>query len=111
MNPAKKSVEIIKKLQTKQGGILATFENDAYPYVYPRDGVIMTKALNLHSEYKHSKKFYLSKVAFREGFIPEHIALEKDYLEWKENEIEFSERIIHGMRRAEHVLLQKASQR
>lgn len=58
MNPAKKSVEIIKKLQTRQGGLLATFENDTYPYVYPRDGVIMTKALNLHSEYKRSKKFY-----------------------------------------------------
>jgi len=58
MNPAKKSVEVIKKLQTRQGGLLATFENDAYPYVYPRDGVIMTKALNLHSEYKRSKKFY-----------------------------------------------------
>lgn len=54
---------------------------------------------------------WISRVTSREGFIPERIALEKDYLEWKENEIEFSERIIHGMRRAEHVLLQKASQR
>lgn len=76
---------------------------------------------------------WISRVTSREGFIPEHIALEKDYLEWKENEIEFSERIIHGMRRAEsfkspvegvicwavplgwaqaeHVLLEEASQR
>lgn len=64
MNLLKNSIKVIEKLQLRNGAILATFKNDAYPYVYPRDASIMTKALNLHGLYKKSEKFYnfLTKV-------------------------------------------------
>jgi GH15 family glucan-1,4-alpha-glucosidase len=53
-----KSLAVIKALQEEDGGILATPLDDAYPYVYPRDAVIMTSALNTLGEYERSKKFY-----------------------------------------------------
>jgi len=58
MNFIKKSIKIIKSLQLSNGGILSTPLNGAYPYVYVRDGVIMTKALNSVGDYKNSEKFY-----------------------------------------------------
>lgn len=58
MNLTKKSVKILKSLQLKNGGILATPQNKAYPYVYSRDAVIMTKALNRARLTKRSEKFY-----------------------------------------------------
>lgn len=58
MNYVNKSLAILKGLGKRNGAILATFENDAYPYVYPRDAVVITKALNASGLYKNSKKFY-----------------------------------------------------
>lgn len=58
MDLVKKSVAVLKSLQLKNGAILATPINGAYPYVYPRDGVIMTKAFNCVGLYKNSEKFY-----------------------------------------------------
>lgn len=57
-NLMKKSVDVIKKLQMKNGGILASPQGEAYPYVYIRDAVIMTKALNRMGECKCSEEFY-----------------------------------------------------
>ena len=45
-------------LQEKSGGFTATRADDAYPYVYPRDAVFMTMALNAVSESERSKNFY-----------------------------------------------------
>lgn len=58
MNLLNKSINTLKKLQLKNGGILATPETGAYPYVYARDGTIITKALNKTRDYKSSEKFY-----------------------------------------------------
>jgi GH15 family glucan-1,4-alpha-glucosidase len=53
-----KSLAVIKALQEEDGGILATPLDDVYPYVYPRDAVVMTKAMNALGEHEHSKRFY-----------------------------------------------------
>lgn len=58
MDWTKKSISVIKKLQLTNGGFLATPKSDGYPYIYPRDSVIMTKALNVTGNYKDSEKFY-----------------------------------------------------
>jgi len=58
MDLKKKSINILKGLQLKTGGILATTTKGAYPYVYTRDSVIITKALNFSGNYKNSEKFY-----------------------------------------------------
>jgi len=58
MDLIKKSVGVIKDLQLSNGGILATPLDGAYPYVYIRDGVIMTKALNRVGFVKNSEKVY-----------------------------------------------------
>ena len=36
----KKSIEILKKVQLRNGGCLATPKGERYPYVYPRDHAI-----------------------------------------------------------------------
>ncbi|GAI92584.1 unnamed protein product, partial [marine sediment metagenome] len=36
-----KSVEILKKVQLKNGGCLATPKGTRYPYIYPRDHAII----------------------------------------------------------------------
>lgn len=53
-----RSLDVIKSLQEDDGGIMATPRDDAYPYVYPRDAVFMTMALNTFGEYERSKRFY-----------------------------------------------------
>jgi GH15 family glucan-1,4-alpha-glucosidase len=54
----RRSIEVICGLQEEDGGILATFQDDAYPFVYPRDASFMTMALNMHGLSDRSKKFY-----------------------------------------------------
>jgi len=68
---AKKSIEIICRLQEEDGGILATQKDDAYPFVYPRDASVMTVALNMHGFYARSMNFYhyLNGVRRRDGEI------------------------------------------
>ncbi|MBU0466272.1 MAG: hypothetical protein KKF39_01190 [Nanoarchaeota archaeon] len=58
MNLLTKSLRILKSLQLKNGGILATPADGAYPYIYPRDSVIVTKAFNVSGLTKRSEKFY-----------------------------------------------------
>ncbi len=58
MNLINKSTKVLKSLQLKNGGILATPANGAYPYVYTRDAVMITKALNKMGLEKNSEKFY-----------------------------------------------------
>lgn len=58
MNLIKKSIKVIKDSQLENGGILAAPRKSAYPYVYPRDAVIMTRALNAVGDVKNSEKFY-----------------------------------------------------
>jgi len=58
MTELKKSIKVLKSLQLKNGGILATPLDGAYPYVYVRDAVIMTKALNRSNLTKNSIAFY-----------------------------------------------------
>ena len=53
-----RSLAVIKALQEDDGGILATPRDDAYPFVYPRDAVMMTKAMNTLGEHEPSKRFY-----------------------------------------------------
>ncbi len=58
MDLLKKSVSVLKSLQLKNGAILSTPMEQAYPYVYPRDAVIITKGLNKAGLYKNSERFY-----------------------------------------------------
>ena len=58
MDLIKKSKEVFENLQLDNGGILATPKNGAYPYIYPRDAVIITKAMNRLDMVDNSKKFY-----------------------------------------------------
>jgi len=58
MDLMKKSIRVIKDSQLKNGGILAAPKKSAYPYIYPRDAVIMTKALNRTKNVKKSVQFY-----------------------------------------------------
>jgi len=52
------SLAVIEHLQQEDGGITATPADDAYPYVYPRDAVFMTMAMNAFGQQERSKKFY-----------------------------------------------------
>lgn len=58
MDLFKKSITILKSLQLDNGAILSTPLDGAYPYVYIRDAVVMTKALNACGLYKNSEDFY-----------------------------------------------------
>jgi GH15 family glucan-1,4-alpha-glucosidase len=58
MKLMKKSIKILKESQLENGGLLAAPRKSAYPYVYPRDAVIMTKALNRTGNAASSIKFY-----------------------------------------------------
>ncbi len=53
-----KSVNVLKSLVLKNGGITATPKQGGYPFVYTRDGVIISKALNRIGLVKESERFY-----------------------------------------------------
>ena len=53
-----KSVSVLKSLVLKNGGILAAPKQGGYPFVYTRDGVIISKALNRAGLVKESERFY-----------------------------------------------------
>lgn len=53
-----KSVNVLQSLILRNGGILATPKEGGYPFVYTRDGVIITKALNRVGLVNESEKFY-----------------------------------------------------
>jgi GH15 family glucan-1,4-alpha-glucosidase len=61
------SVHVLKDLQVKSGGFLATKASDAYPYVYIRDAIYMAKALDLLGHCKETKKFYDFLFKIQEG--------------------------------------------
>ena len=52
----KKSLEIIRKVQLKNGGCLATPKGERYPYVYPRDHAIIMLGFLSAGDYKRAKK-------------------------------------------------------
>jgi glucoamylase len=54
----RRSLEIIQALQERDGGILATRLDDAYPFTYPRDASFMAMALNMHGLSQRSKAFF-----------------------------------------------------
>jgi len=53
-----KSVNVLKSLVLKNGGITATPKEGGYPFVYTRDGVMNSKALNRAGLVKESERFY-----------------------------------------------------
>jgi GH15 family glucan-1,4-alpha-glucosidase len=53
-----KSVNVLKSLLLKNGGITATPKEGGYPFVYTRDGVIISKALNRAGMVEESERFY-----------------------------------------------------
>jgi glucoamylase len=58
MNLLDSSIKEIKSMQLPNGGILATRKKGGYPYIYTRDAVFATKALNVMGETKEAEKFY-----------------------------------------------------
>ena len=58
MDLVKKSIKVLDSLQTEKGGILATPKEGAYPNVYTRDAVIITKALNRCGKVDDSEQYY-----------------------------------------------------
>lgn len=58
MDLLKKSISVLKDLQLKNGGIMASPLTGAYPYIYTRDAVIVTKAMNRIVMVEDSEKFY-----------------------------------------------------
>lgn len=70
---------------------------------FPQFTLWMAKFYNeLNNDKKCSKCVeWVEKIFTEEGYLPEHISLQKEYEEWKKNEYEFSERILLGIKRSE----------
>lgn len=52
----KKSVEVLKEVQLRNGGCLATPKGERYPYVYPRDHAVCVMGLISASLYNRARK-------------------------------------------------------
>ncbi|MEF8848064.1 MAG: glucoamylase [Candidatus Thermoplasmatota archaeon] len=50
------SIKVLKKVQLKNGGCIATPEDERYPYVYPRDHAMITRAFISAGLYNRAKK-------------------------------------------------------
>lgn len=69
----KRSIEILKEVQLKNGGCLATPKGERYPYVYPRDHSICTLgflAAKLYDRAKKALSFVLSN-QLKSGAFPQ----------------------------------------
>ncbi len=71
----KKSIEIIKKVQLRNGGCLATPEGERYPYIYPRDHAIITLGFISAGLYSNAKKAlsFVLKCQQESGAFPQRI--------------------------------------
>lgn len=101
MNLLKKSVRVLKSLQLKNGGILSTPIKGAYPYVYTRDAVIMTLALNRTANTKSSEKFYYFMKKFAKIDSYKEVFQRYNYNGWpavtRKNEDDNEGLLLHGI--------------
>lgn len=71
----KKSVEVLKSVQLKNGGILATPKGERYPYVYPRDhaiGLLGFLSAGFKKEVKKGIEF-IFKAQGKSGAFPQRV--------------------------------------
>ncbi len=71
----KKSIEVIKKVQLKNGGCLATPKGERYPYVYPRDHAVIVLGFLSAGLYKRAKKGleFVFSCQLESGAFPQRI--------------------------------------
>ncbi|MBR9675557.1 glucoamylase [Candidatus Woesearchaeota archaeon] len=74
-NIYKKSIEVLKKVQLRNGGCLATPKGERYPYVYPRDHAIILLGFLSAKLYKNAKKGleFVLKTQLESGAFPQRI--------------------------------------
>lgn len=91
----------MKSLQLKNGGILATPLKGAYPYIYTRDAVIMTLALNRAGNTKNSEKFYYFMEKFSKIDSYKEVFQRYNYNGWpavtRKNENDNEGLLLHGI--------------
>lgn len=71
----RKSINLLKKVQLKNGGCLATPDNERYPYVYPRDHSIIAMGFISAGLYKEARKAidFLFGTQLENGAFPQRI--------------------------------------
>ncbi len=94
----RKSTEVLKKVQLKNGGCIATPEGERYPYVYPRDHSICILAFlsaGMHKEAKKALDFML-KGQLDNGAFPQRYDTKGNDASYKPIQIDGTGLIIYA---------------
>lgn len=70
-----KSIEVLKKVQLRNGGCLATPKGERYPYIYPRDHSFITLGFLSAGLYERAKKAlnFIFNCQLKSGAFPQRI--------------------------------------
>ncbi|MBR9676727.1 glucoamylase [Candidatus Woesearchaeota archaeon] len=99
----KKSIEVLKTVQLKNGGCLATPEGERYPYVYPRDHAIILLGFLSANHAKEAKKGleFVFSTQLESGAFPQRIDQKGNDASYKPIQIDGTGLILYAL--AEYV--------
>lgn len=71
----RKSVKVLKRVQTRSGGCLATPKGERYPYVYPRDNAVCILGFVSAGLFKEAKRAlgFIMKTQLPSGAFPQRV--------------------------------------
>ena len=95
----KKSIEVIRKVQLKNGGCLATPKGERYPYVYPRDHAIIILGFLSAGDYKRAKKGleFVLNCQLESGAFPQRIDQDGSDASYKPIQIDGTGLILYAL--------------
>jgi GH15 family glucan-1,4-alpha-glucosidase len=93
------SLKILKRVQLRNGGILASSEKGRYPYVYPRDHSICILAFISAKKYKEAKKAlkFALEAELESGAFPQRYDLNGKDASYKPIQIDGNGLIIYSL--------------
>jgi len=96
----RKSVDILKSVQLKNGGCLATPRGERYPYIYPRDHAAITLGFlsaGLFAEAKKALAFVLKCNCTASGAFPQRIDMDGNDASYKPVQIDGTAMILYTL--------------
>ncbi|RMF05434.1 glucoamylase [Candidatus Woesearchaeota archaeon] len=94
-----KSIEVLKEVQLKNGGCLATPKGERYPYVYPRDHAIILLGMmsaGLHRRAKKGLQFVLD-CQLESGAFPQRIDVDGNDASYKPIQIDGTGLVLYAL--------------
>ncbi|MCP2518832.1 glucoamylase [Candidatus Aminicenantes bacterium AC-335-A11] len=95
----KKSIEVLRAVQLKNGGCLATPKGERYPYIYPRDHAVILLGFLSAGHYKRMKRGleFIFDCQLKSGAFPQRIDKNGNDASYKPIQIDGTGLVLYSM--------------